>query len=97
MKLVKKLAMAITAVAICCTATFPMASTVANAACNHEFVVDGNYTVKEGAVREHLYANGTKICRVDKINYYTIQKCKYCDKQSMTFVTSEESHRDCGQ
>ena len=96
MKFVKKLAMAITAVAICCTATFPTVPTVAKAACSHSYVSQGVHTITEGAVREHLYDSGTKICRVDLVKYYDVLKCEICDYIKNSLVDTREKHRSCG-
>ena len=97
MKLVKKLAMAVTAVAICCTATLPTVAHAGTTACSHHYVSQGISTITEGASWEHLYANGTKICRVDLVKYYDVLECDICGYTKSVLVDTLDKHRDCGQ
>ena len=92
MKLVKKLAMAVTAVAICCTATLP---TVAHAACSHNYVSAGTHSITLGAYSEHTYNGQT--CRIDKVEYYKVMRCNNCEDEYTVHLYDIYKHRLCGQ
>ena len=92
MKFFKKFAMAVTAVAICCTATLP---TVANAACSHNYVSAGTHSITLGAYSEHTYNGQT--CRIDKVEYYKVMRCTNCGDEYSYCYDTDLIHRLCGQ
>ena len=111
MKFVKKLAMAVTTVAICCTTTLPSVANAGNTSCiTHEYIITGRYSIKYGAYSDHTYAtnivkdeNGniidsdTAICRLDLIEKHYIMECSYCGVEKDEVYDTDLVHRSCGK
>lgn len=95
MKFLKKMALAVTTAAICCTAVLPTVANAGTTACSHNYQYVGTHTIKLGAYWDHPCDKGT--CRVDRIEYYDVMRCENCGDEEIRYVTYRDEHRLCGQ
>lgn len=95
MKLLKKLVMAATTAAICCTAVLPTVAS-AETSCGHEYVAAGDHTIKLGSYGEHTYGEYNAICTIDRLELYRVMKCEKCGDEYTVYLGYREEHSSCG-
>ena len=111
MKVFKKIAVAVSMVAMCCTILVPGTVNAASDTCIHNYVKEKNYShyqVVGPWYREHSYTSGfyteddgtqipiIKTCRVDLVFCYYDMKCANCgDVEEDAAMTEKELHKNC--
>lgn len=93
MRLLRKMAVAITTAAICCTTVLPTIANAGTTDCSHDYKSAGTHVIKLGSYSDHMVDG--KLCDIDRIETYQVMKCSNCGEEYTILVNIKYDHSIC--